>query len=155
MRSRYSITAIAAVISLCALVPTSASAHRHRGFNGRCAIYMNVAPRQIVAGDPVVVFGRLHCVNQTNDAGQEVKLFHHLTGLPGSGYSYVQSTTTEAHGFFEFSRADGVVETNRSWYVTALGARSASRRIRVASQVSLNGPSESRLSTGFANRVTF
>jgi len=155
MRSRMFIPAVTAVISLLVLLPSSALAHRHRSPNGRCAIDMNIAPRQIVAGDPVVVFGRLRCANPTNAAGQEVKLFHHLTGAPGSGYNYVQRTTTEANGFYEFSRADGVVETNRSWYVSARGARSAAKQIRVAAQVSLSGPAEGQLQTGFANRVTF
>lgn len=155
MRSRKFIPAVTAVISLLALVPSSALAHKHRSPNGRCAIDINVAPRQIVAGDPVVVFGRLRCANPANAAGREVRLFHHLTALSGSGYSYVQSTTTEAHGFYEFSRADGVVETNRSWYVTGHGARSAAKRIKVAAQVSLNGPPEGQLQTGFPNRVTF
>lgn len=155
MRSRRFIPAVTAVISLLVLVPSSALAHRHRSPNGRCAIGMSIAPRQIAAGDPVVVFGRLRCANPANAAGQEVKLFHHLTGLPGSGYSYVQSTTTEANGFYELSRADGVVETNRSWYVSARGARSAAKRIRVAAQVSFKGPAQGQLLTGFANRVTF
>jgi hypothetical protein len=160
MRSRKLVPAITAVISLLVLVPSSAFAHRHRGFNdrhhgfsGRCAIRMNVAPHEIVAGDQVVVFGRLRCVNQANAAGQEVKLFHHLLGTPG--FSFVQSTTTDANGFFEFPSADGAVETSRLLYVRSHGARSATRRVWVAAQVTLNGPAEGQLLTGFPNRVTF
>lgn len=153
MRSRKLIPAIAAVISLLVLVPSSAFARKHPSPNGRCAINMNVAPHEIVAGDPVVIFGRLRCSDPANGANQEVKLFHHLAGLPG--FNFVQSTTTDANGFYEFSRADGVVETNRSWYVRSHGARSATKRIRVAAQVTLSGPTQGQLLTGFANRVTF
>jgi hypothetical protein len=153
MRSRKLTTAITAVISLLVLVPSSAFARKHPGPNGRCAINVNVAPREIVAGEPVIVFGRLRCANQANAASQEVKLFHHLLGSPG--FSFVQSTTTDANGFYEIANADGVVETNRSWYVRSHGARSATKRIRVAAQVTLSGPTAGQLLTGFVNRVTF
>lgn len=153
MRSRKFTPAIAAVISLLVLVPSSAFARKHPSPNGRCAINMNVAPHEIVAGDPVVIFGRLRCSDPANNANQEVKLFHHLARLPG--FNFVQSTTTDANGFYEFSRADGVVETNRSWYVRSHGARSATKRIKVAAQVTLSGPTQGQLLTGFANRVTF
>jgi hypothetical protein len=153
MRSRKVIPAITAVISLLVLAPSSALAHRHRSPNGRCAINLNIAPHEIVAGDQVIVFGALRCSDPANDANQEVKLFHHLAGLPG--FEFVQSTTTDANGFYEFSPADGVVETNRSWYVRSHGARSATKRIRVAAQTTLSGPTEGQLLTGFANRVTF
>jgi hypothetical protein len=153
MRSRTLIAAITAAVSLFALVPSGAFARKHPSPSGRCAVSMQVAPRQIVAGDPVVIFGRLRCVNQARAAGQQVVLYHHLAGLPG--FTPVQSATTDAHGFYEFGRADGVVETNRSFFVLAHGARSASRRIRVAAQVTLSGSSEGALLTGYPNRVTF
>jgi hypothetical protein len=155
MRSRMLTPAVTVVISLLVLVPSSAFAHKHPSPSGRCAISMQVAPRQITAGDPVVIFGRLRCVNPANAANQEVTLFHRLalTGL--SGFVPVQRTTTDGNGFYELSRADGVIETNRSWYVRSRGARSATKRIRVAAQVTLNGPSEGQLLTGYANRVTF
>ncbi len=157
MRSLRLIPAITVVISSLVLVPSSAFARRHHGFNHgfnpRCAINMNVAPREIVAGDQVIVFGRLRCPRQANAAGQEVRLFHHLLGTPVFGF--VQSTTTDAHGFYEFADADGTVETNRYWYVRARGTRSAAEGVRVAAQVTLGGPAEGQLLTGFANRVTF
>jgi hypothetical protein len=48
-----------------------------------------------------------------------------------------------------------VVETNRSWYARALSARSATKRIRVAAAVTLSGPTEGQLLTGYPNRATF
>jgi hypothetical protein len=153
MRSRKLVPAVVAVISLFVLAPSSAFAHKHRNLSGRCALNMNVAPRQIVAGDQAIVFGRLRCANPANAAGREVKLFHHLLGSPG--FAFVQSTTTDSRGFYEIPGADGAIETNRSFYVRSHGARSATRRLWVAAEVTLAGPPEGQLSTGFPNRVTF
>jgi phage protein U len=153
MRPRTLIPAITAVISLFALTPSGAFAHKHPNPSGRCIVGMQVAPRQTTAGDPVVIFGRLRCVNRASAAGQQVILYHHLTGLPG--FTPVQSAITDAHGFYEFGRADGVVETNRSFFVRSHGARSATKRIRVATQVTLSGSAEGALLTGYPNRVTF
>lgn len=152
MRSRMTIPAILAVISLLALAPASASAHKHRSPSGRCGISMQ-APARIAAGEEVLIFGRLRCANPAKAAHQEVRLFHHLWGMPG--FTYVQSVKTDAAGFYAISRADGIVETNRDWYVRARGARSATKRIRVSAQVTLSGPVEGQLLTGFPNRVTF
>jgi hypothetical protein len=152
MRSRLLITAIMAAAALPVLVPSSSFARKHPSPNGRCAININF-PREIPAAQPVTVFGRLNCVNPSRAANQLVKLFHHLPGLPG--FSFVQSTTTDRNGFYEIPNADGIVESNRSWYVRSRGARSATKRIRVAAQVTLSGPTETQLLTGFPNRVTF
>jgi hypothetical protein len=153
MRSWKLIPAVTAVISLLVLVPSSAFARKHPSPGGRCAINITVAPRQIVAGEPVAIFGQLRCANPANAAGREVKLFHHLIGV--GGFSFVQSTTTDAHGFYVISPADVVIETNRSFYARSMGARSATKHVRVAAQVTLSGPTAGQLLTGFANRVTF
>lgn len=154
MRSRRLVQTVLATVLLLALAPASAPARKHRSPSGRCAVSIEVVPRQIVAGEPVVVFGRLRCVDQANAAGREVRLYHHLIGQ-GGGFAYVQSATTDAAGFYVISRADGAVETNRAWYVRALGARSATKRIRVAAAVTLSGPGEGQLLTGYPNRVAF
>ncbi|HEY7961241.1 MAG TPA: hypothetical protein VID29_04885 [Solirubrobacteraceae bacterium] len=136
------------------LIPAGALALKHPSPRGRCRVSIEVAPREITAGDPVVIFGRLTCRTPAAQAGQTVRLYHHLSRLPG--FTYVQSTTTDARGFYEFARADGVVETNRAWYVRSHGAQSARRAIRVAAQVSLSGPAEgTQILTGPANKVTF
>jgi hypothetical protein len=153
MRSRILIPAVMVIISLFAFAPSSAFAHKHRSFNGRCGVSMNVAPHQVFAGEQVIVFGRLRCANPANAAGQEVKLFHHLLGTPG--FTFAQSTTTDAGGFYEIVGADAPLETNRSFYVRSHTARSATRHVWVAAQVTLAGPPEGQLLTGFPNRVTF
>jgi hypothetical protein len=155
MRFLRMVPTIAVAMALLMLAPTADANHARRiFFPGRCRVNINVAPRQITAGDPVTIFGRLACRRHHGEAGRVVKLFHHL---PGSfGYGYVQSTTTDAAGFYEFTRADGVVDSNRSWVVLARGVHSAAKRIRVAAQVTLSGPPEgTQLLTGRPNAVTF
>lgn len=143
--------AFVAAASLLAAAPSGAAAAKHPSPNGRCQITINVAPRQITAGDPVIIFGRLICPRH---AQQPVRLFHHIAGR--AGFSFVQRTTTDANGFYAFSRAAERVETNRSWFVRSRGAQSATRAIRVAAQVTLNGPPEgTQILTGPANAVTF
>ena len=151
MRRRTFVPALAAVAVGLLAVPVAAGAARHARPSARCAISMQVAPRQITAGDPVVIFGRLRC---PNNAGKFVRLFHRLAGR--AGFTPVQRTMTDGRGFYEFSRADGVVNTNRAWYVTSAGARSVTRAIRVSAEVTLDGPPETTpLQTGPAHAVTF
>jgi hypothetical protein len=158
MRSLRMVPVIAAAMALLMLAPSAdARGARHiffPGFPSRCRISIDVAPRQITAGDPATIFGRLACRHHRGEAGASVKLYHRLAD--SFGYSYVQNTRTDAHGFYEFTRADGVVDTNRSWFVSARGTRSAAKRISVAAQVNLNGPAEgTQILTGTPNRVTF
>src|SRR5580704_18250285 len=95
--------AVTSAVSSLAVFATGASAFRHPSPNGRCHISEVVAPREITAGEPVTIFGRLVCRGRANAAGQVVRLFHHILGTPG--FSYVQSTTTNAQGFYQFQRA--------------------------------------------------
>jgi len=151
MRPNRVASATALAVSLVALAPAGAVAAGHRRANGSCHINIHVAPRQITAGDPVVIFGRLACPRH---AGQTVRLFHHVRGVPG--VQPVGVTHTDARGFYEFSRADGKVESNRYWFVRSRGARSARSAIRVAAQVTLSGPAQgTQLLTGPKNAVTF
>ena len=66
-------------------------------------------------------------------------LFHHLAGS-FLGYTKVGQTTTDSHGFYEFTRAEGVVMTNRSWFVREQGIHQIHSRTvfeRVSALVSL------------------
>ncbi len=151
MRLRKPVSALIAATSLLALAPAGASAHKHPSPSGRCRVSIN-APRQIAAGDSVVAFGRLACVRRANAAGQTVRLFEHSFGTPG--YTLVQSTTTDAHGFYELTQPG--VEVNSAFYVRSHGAQSARRHVRVEAQVTLSGPPEgTQLLTGAPNKVTF
>jgi len=130
------------------------AATKHRSPNGRCEVNINLAPRQIDAGDSLVVFGRLRCGGRSSHgaAGETVKLLEHISGTPK--FKVVQTTTTDVHGFYELT-VDGV-ETNSAFYVRSHGAASGSRSVKVAADVTLSGPTEgTQLLTGAANKVTF
>lgn len=151
MRPTRVVSTTALALSLAALAPAGASAAAHSTARSRCHINIHVAPRLITAGDPVVIFGRLACSRRT---GQTIRLFHHVRGRPG--VQPVGVTHTDARDFYEFSRADGKVESNRYWFVRSRGARSGRAYIRVAAQVTLSGPAEgTQLLTGPSNAVTF
>ena len=71
--------------------------------------------------------------------GQTIILYHHLAGS-GRGYTKIGQTTTDSRGFYEFTRAEDVVLTNRSWFVREQGAhRIHSRTVfeRVSALVSM------------------
>lgn len=152
MRSFRLVPAIVAAASLLAPTVAGARPHKHSNPSGRCNVGLNVAPRQITAGDPVVAFGRLNCTRRVNVAGQPVQLFEHVHGTPG--YTLAQSTTTDARGFYEMTQAG--VQSDSSFYVRSHRAQSARRHVRVAAQVTLLGPPEgTQLLTGRPNKVTF
>lgn len=145
--------ALVGAASLLATVPAGATAAKHPSPNGRCSININVQPPKITAGDAVVIFGRLRCANAKNDSNQTVRLFRVVRGV--ARVVPVGTAKTDSSGFYEFQRADGVVTTNRGWFVRSRGAQSGRRFIQVAAQVSLTGPSQSELFTGPAHKVTF
>jgi hypothetical protein len=153
MRLRKLAQAASAATALLALVaPAAASAHKHPSPSGRCAVNLNVAPREITAGDPVLAYGRLICNRRVNAAGQTVSLLEHSFGTPG--YTVVQSTSTGPLGFYELTQSG--VQTNSSFFVRSHGAQSGRRRVRVAAQVTLAGPPEgTQILTGASNAVTF
>lgn len=152
MRSFGLVPAIVAAASLLAPTVAGARPHKHSNPSGRCNVGLNVAPRQITAGDSIVAFGRLNCTRRVNAAGQTVQLFEHVHGTPG--YALAQSTTTDARGFYEMTQAG--VQGDSSFYVRSHRAQSARRHVRVAAQVTLAGPPEgTQLLTGRPNRVTF
>jgi hypothetical protein len=136
MRLRYVIGAAAAVA--CASIALTAvgagAAPRHaapRHVFRYHVLTIHAQPNAITAGDPVVVFGRLL---GRHHAGRLVVLFHRAA-LYGGGFAPVQVTHTDAAGAYEFTRADGVVTTNRFWYVASAGVRSRSIFERVQALV--------------------
>ena len=142
----------AAAALLLALAPADALARKHPNPSDRCAININLAPKQIGAGDSLIVWGRLRCHGAGASAGKTVALHEHAIGTPG--FSIVQSATTEALGFYELTLTN--VQGSGVFYVSAHGAASGQRSVKVSADVTLEGPPEgTQLLTGFANRVTF
>lgn len=108
MRLRLAVLASVLTASTAALVPSLAgAAPRHND-----GLTINAAPQQVIAGEGVLIYGQL---TGTGVAGQTIRLYHHVALAPR--YTLVGRTTTDSHGFYEFTRAEGVVLTNRSWFV--------------------------------------
>ncbi|HEY7629079.1 MAG TPA: hypothetical protein VH817_00165 [Thermoleophilaceae bacterium] len=133
------------------LAPAAAQARRHPSPNGRHNISIATSDNPVVAGDQLAIFGRLRGPNNGN---RMVVLWHRIN--PRRFFSPIQRTRTDAHGFYAFLRPNGVVNTNRNWYVKSLRARSRTVHEKVFSLVTLSGPADgSNLETGPAHKVTF
>ncbi len=113
MRPRIAVLGCAlAVFAVVAIPGLAGAAPRHNH-----GLTINATPDPIIAGEGVLIYGQL---KGTDIAGKSIVLYHHISDSR-SGYTPISQTTTDSHGFYEFTRAEGVVETNRSWFVR-LGA---------------------------------
>ncbi len=132
MRLRLAVLAsvLSALVAVAAPALVSAAPRHNRGLT------INATPNPILAGGGVLIYGKL---NVAPIGGQTIVLYHHLAGSH-RGFTRVAQTTTDAQGLYEFTRAEGVVLTNRSWLVReAGGQRVHSRAIheQVAALVSM------------------
>lgn len=145
MRSRLLVLAALCAAGTLAVLPPMATAHpRHN-----LGLTITVAPPgQISAGERVLIYGRLQ---GSGVSDQPIMLYHRLAGAPF--FTLVQRTSTDRAGFYEFPRAEGVVMTNRSWFVRGPhGTHSRTIHERVAALVSLTASASSILS---GQRVSF
>lgn len=109
---------------------------------------ISATPNPILAGQGVLIYGQL---NTADNSGQEIKLFHRIS--PETSFSLVQTTTTNSYGFYHFTRAEGVVMSNRSWFVRGPdGTHSRTITEGVAADVSLTASTTSAV-TG--QRIVF
>lgn len=144
MRLRSVVLASLMTALIAAVLPNAAGAapHHNRGLT------INVVPQRIQAGDGVVIYGYL---KGAKDAGQTIRLYHRIPPRPG--YTLIGTTRTNAGGFYEFIRTEGVVNTDRSWFVRGPGD-THSRTVHefVEALVSLS----SSATTGYTNHpITF
>jgi hypothetical protein len=145
--------ACAVAVTSLTLFTTGAFAFFHPSPGGRCRVTIHT-PVRITAGESATVFGQLICRRHVQTEGKTVKLFRHVRGIPG--YTLEQSTTTGAGGAYQFMLTGPTVENNGVWHVRSHGAESVNRSIRVAPQVTFEGPPEgTQILTGVANKVTF
>jgi hypothetical protein len=135
--------ALTALGSIVAAGPASAAPrHNHH-------LTIAAAPNPVSAGEGVVIYGRLFGPNSGNEP---ITLYHHVFG-GRFGYRRVSMTTTNGSGYYEFTRAEGVVETNRNWFVRGPdGSHSRTMHERVMPLVSI---SPSSTSTDTAHPVVF
>jgi hypothetical protein len=154
MRSTRLTAAFAAASTLLVLAPAGAlAAHRHslRGARAGCQISLFAEPHQVTTGETAQVFGNLRCGGAPVE-GQTVTVFEHSVGI--AGFKMVGSPTSGTGGAYTFTSSPIVDDS--TFYVSALGARSRIRIVRVAPQVTLLGPAEgSQLKTGIRSAVSF
>jgi hypothetical protein len=129
MRLRIAVLATAlGALTFVALPGISNAAPRHNH-----GLTINATPNPTLAGDPVLIYGQLNLANQAN---QTIRLYHRVN--PNPSFTLIGVTETNAQGFYEFTRAEDVVLTNRNWFVRGPDA-THSRTVHelVAAEVSL------------------
>jgi hypothetical protein len=133
MRLRLAVLASALGALAAVAVPSVADAaptHNHH-------LTIAAVPNPIPAGEGVLIFGYL---TPAPASPQTIVLFHHIAGSH-SGFTPVQTTKTGPGGLYEFVRAEGIVDTNRSWFVREAdhpGVHSRTIHERVEALVSLS-----------------
>ncbi len=85
---------------------TEAAPHHNHGLT------IAATPDPITAGEGVLIYGQL---KGPDNADRRVWLFHRIN--PAARFTPVSVTRTNASGLYEFVRADGVVTSNRNWFV--------------------------------------
>lgn len=137
MYPRHARAAVCAgALALAAMAPAGASAQHARPgpFFGPHRITIHAQPDPIVVGDPVDIYGRLFGPRSSN----RLVVLYHRPFDSSQGFVPVQTTRTGPGGVYEFSRADGLVDANRQWYVSGPGANSRIVTERVAALVTVN-----------------
>ncbi len=129
MRLRFTVLAAVLVALASAAITSSAGAapRQNRGLT------IHPSPPSIVAGEGVLIYGRLLGPGHSN---QVIRLYHRIN--PNPFFTLISTTRTDALGFYEFTRAEGIVLTNRSWFVRGPDfTHSRTVQERVAAEVTL------------------
>jgi hypothetical protein len=138
VRPRLTLLAALFAALACAAAPAMAVAAPHHNHG----LTIAATPNPIISGDAVLIYGQLEGTDISN---QTIILYHRVA--PNSYFTEIGTTKTTATGFYEFARAEGVVLTNRSWYVRAPGlagnVHSRTVHEKVAAEVTLNPPTSS------------
>jgi hypothetical protein len=129
MRLRIAVLATAlSALTFVALPGIANAAPRHNH-----GLTINATPNSIVAGDPVLIYGQLNAADQSD---QTIRLYHRINPQPF--FTLIGVTKTNAQGFYEFTRAEDIVLTNRNWFVRGPSdTHSRTVHERVAAEVSL------------------
>lgn len=99
----------ALAMALSASFVSAAPRHNHD-------LTINATPKPIISGEGVLIYGQL----KGPDAADE-KIVLHERISPAGKFTIAQRTVTNASGFYEFTRSDGVILTNRSWFASSPG----------------------------------
>jgi hypothetical protein len=133
MRPRITVLAAAfAMFAVAALPGTAGAAPQHnRGLT------VHAVPHSIIAGEAVLIYGQY---KGPSPSGRLIRLYHRINPQPT--FSLIGVTRTDSAGFYAFTRAEGVVQSNRSWFVRGpLSSHSRTVHERVAALVSLQASS--------------
>jgi hypothetical protein len=115
-------------LAVCAPAGIAEAAPRHND-----GLTINATPNPIMAGEGVLIYGQL---TGSDTGGQTITLYHRVN--PSPHFVPIGRAKTNSFGFYEFTRAEGIVYFNRSWFVRGPGS-SHSRTIheRVGALVSM------------------
>jgi hypothetical protein len=116
MRSRFVVLAAIVCAVASVVAPGSALAKDH-GAKDHGALTINATPDpSLTPGQQILIYGQL---NGPNAANQPIVLYHRIP--PQLSFSVISITHTNSLGFYRFVRADGIVLTNRNWFVKGPG----------------------------------
>jgi hypothetical protein len=144
MRTRSVVLAVllGALVALGAPVLASAAPHQDKGLT------IHATPNPIDAGQGVLIYGQLQ---GSGSSDQTIHLYHRIA--PASRFTIIGVTKTDQYGFYEFTRQEGIVMTNRSWFVRGPNStHSQTIHELVSALVSLHA---NRTSTVTGHRVVF
>jgi hypothetical protein len=158
MRPIKLVPALAAALALLALTAAGASA-RPAGHNktalagSSCRVTISLTEHVITAGETVSVIGRPHCPGGASTAALPAAVYQH-EDMTSPALKLIGSPTSSP-----FDLSSGPISFDSSFYAVVNGARSATRKVRVAPQVVLNAPTSfpdgAQLLTGRRNQVRF
>jgi phage protein U len=137
MRLRITVLACALTALACTAAPSFAGAApvHNRGLT------IHAVPQHIIAGEAVLIFGQLKGPDHAN---QLIRLYHRIN--PNPQFTLIGIAKTNANGQYEFTRQEGIVDTNRSWFVRGPGfTHSRTVHERVDALVSLAASSATGL----------
>jgi hypothetical protein len=101
---------LAAILAIAAAAVANAAPRHNHGLT------INATPNPILAGEGVLIYGQLR---GTDIADKPILLYHRVAGV--LRFTLVGTVKTDSHGFYEFTREEGVVLTRRSWFVRGPG----------------------------------
>jgi hypothetical protein len=135
MRLRLTVLACALAAFASTAAPSLAGAAplHNRGLS------IHAVPQHIIAGESVLIFGQLKGPDHAN---QPITLYHRVN--PNPGFTVIGHTTTNANGQYEFTRPDGIVDTNREWFVRGPGvthSRTVHERVDALVSLASSAPS--------------
>lgn len=149
MRSRIVVLgSLLAAFAVFATAGIADAAPRHND-----GLTINATPNPIQAGEGVLIYGQL---TGSDIGNQTITLYHRVN--PSHGFVPIGKTRTNTFGFYELTRQEGLVYSNRSWFVRGPGAaHSRTIREQVQALVSLQANrtiTDTRTPIVFSGHVT-